>query len=68
VLVEDNVAFDILGHCFFLEDGVEVNNTFRNNLGADVKIAATLLSEQSGRKESDDKPSVFWISNAANFL
>jgi nitrous oxidase accessory protein NosD len=68
VLVEDNVAFDILGHCYFLEDGVEVNNTFRNNLGADVKKATKLLSELTGRIETDNMPSVFWISNAANFL
>lgn len=66
--MEENVAFDILGHCFFLEDGVEENNTFKNNLGADVKKATKLLSAQSGRKETDDSPSVFWISNAANFL
>lgn len=68
VVVEENTAFNTFGHCFFLEDGVEVNNIFRNNLGAGIKKSTRLLSEKSGRIETDDKPSVFWISNPANFL
>ncbi|KAG7473931.1 hypothetical protein MATL_G00101080 [Megalops atlanticus] len=33
LLVKDVVAYDTLGHCFFLEDGVEQRNTFYHNLG-----------------------------------
>jgi hypothetical protein len=32
-LVDDNVCFDFIGHGYFLEDGVETNNTFNHNLG-----------------------------------
>ena len=32
VLVHKNVAFDIIGHGYYLEDGVEERNTFTFNL------------------------------------
>src|SRR5688572_4286875 len=31
--VENNVTYNNIGHCFFLEDGVEHDNQFVNNLG-----------------------------------
>lgn len=39
-LVEDNVAYDHIGHGFFLEDGGEVGNTFRRNLGLLTRMPA----------------------------
>jgi cell migration-inducing and hyaluronan-binding protein len=33
VRVENNVTFNTVGHCFFLEDGVETGNQFVRNLG-----------------------------------
>jgi len=33
VRVENNVTFNTVGHCFFLEDGVETGNQFIRNLG-----------------------------------
>jgi cell migration-inducing and hyaluronan-binding protein len=33
VRVENNVAYNNVGHCYFLEDGVEHGNQFVNNLG-----------------------------------
>src|SRR5690606_24405793 len=33
VLVENNVTFNTVGHCFFLEDAVETGNQFVHNLG-----------------------------------
>ncbi len=33
VNVENNVTYDNIGHCFFLEDGVEHDNQFVHNLG-----------------------------------
>jgi cell migration-inducing and hyaluronan-binding protein len=33
VRVENNVAYNNVGHCFFLEDGVEHGNQYVNNLG-----------------------------------
>ncbi|MDA9555385.1 T9SS type A sorting domain-containing protein [Pelobium sp.] len=35
-LVEGNVAYNIFGSAYFLEDGVEVNNTFRRNFGTNI--------------------------------
>lgn len=66
--MKENVAFNSFGHCFFLENGDEVNNVFTRNLGAGVKKATKLVSEESGRTETDDQPSVYWISNPSNFL
>ena len=37
VTVEDNVAYNTFGHCYFLEDGGEKNNTFHHNLGLVTK-------------------------------
>jgi cell migration-inducing and hyaluronan-binding protein len=35
--VENNVTFNTVGHCFFLEDGVETGNQFVHNLGIMTK-------------------------------
>ncbi len=32
-LVENNVCYDFLGHGFFLEDGTEIDNVLRGNIG-----------------------------------
>ncbi len=42
VLVENNVTFNNVGHCFFLEDGVETGNVFARNLGIQTKCHPTL--------------------------
>ncbi len=40
--VENNVTFNTVGHCFFLEDGVETGNRFIANLGIQTKCHPTL--------------------------
>ncbi len=37
VRVENNVAFNTVGHCYFLEDAVETGNQFIHNLGMQTK-------------------------------
>ena len=37
LLVEDNIAFDITGHAFFIEDGFETGNMLKHNLALGVK-------------------------------
>jgi len=37
LLVENNVTYNTVGHCFFLEDGVETGNQFVRNLGIQTK-------------------------------
>jgi hypothetical protein len=58
--VRDNVAYDIMGHAYFVEDGDEYYNTFSGNLGIRIKTSSALLA-------SDTKPAVFWTSNPNNF-
>src|SRR5579862_9675533 len=37
VRVENNVAYNTVGHCYFLEDAVETGNQFIHNLGMQTK-------------------------------
>jgi len=37
VRVENNVTYNIVGHCFFLEDGIEHGNQFVRNLAIQIK-------------------------------
>jgi hypothetical protein len=39
--VENNVTYNIVGHCFFMEDGIEHGNTFARNLAIQVKCHPT---------------------------
>jgi len=39
--VENNVTYNIVGHCFFMEDGIEHGNEFINNLAIQVKCHPT---------------------------
>jgi len=68
VVVEENVALDAYGHCYFLEDGIEIENVFRKNFGLGIKKMpkSKLLDAQSGKEESDHRASVYWISNPQN--
>ena len=47
VTVEKTVIYDIMGGAFFLEDGIEIGNTFQYNLAVFVKGSSTLLNEDS---------------------
>ncbi|NBS26665.1 MAG: transmembrane domain-containing protein [Gammaproteobacteria bacterium] len=40
--VENNVAYNSVGHCFFMEDGIETGNAFVKNLAIQVKCHPTL--------------------------
>jgi hypothetical protein len=78
VTLEENVAYDITGHAYFIEDGAETGHVFRKNLGSGIKVMAAdqvaQLSASSGRSETDGNQngfngaSVFWISNPKNFF
>ena len=58
--VRDNVAYDVMGHTYFVEDGTEFYNSFTGNLGIRTKTSSALLA-------SDVKPAVFWTTNPNNF-
>ena len=55
VHVENNVAYDTFGHCFFLEDGGEKRTVFDRNLG--------IGSRKNDLTPSDKRPTVFWITS-----
>lgn len=62
VVLQGNVCYDHLGHGYFLEDGAERGNTFRENIGLTTRRPAAgemLLA-------SDQRPSTFWITNPDN--
>jgi hypothetical protein len=40
--VENNVTYNIVGHCFFMEDGAEHGNEFIKNLAIQVKCHPTM--------------------------
>lgn len=58
VFVQNNVGFNVTGHCFFLEEGSETFNTYDHNLGMVVN-PGTLIP-------TDANPSIFWITNPNN--
>jgi len=80
--VEGNVTYNTVGHCFFLEDGIETGNRFVRNLGIQTKCHPTLpceptnlfLAHQSTAGQdsehvlipSDNTVSTFWITNPDN--
>jgi len=80
--IENNVTYNTIGHCFFLEDGIETGNRFVKNLGIQTKCHPTLpceptnlfLAHQSTAGQdsehvlipSDNTVSTFWITNPDN--
>ena len=58
--VRDNVAFDVRGHAYFVEDGTEQYNSITGNLGVLIRTSSALL-------KSDHKPAIFWTSTPLNF-
>ena len=58
-----NVAYDTIGHGYYLEDGIEHDNVIENNLGALVRN-----STDGTPTASDRAASVFWISNPDNIV
>jgi cell surface hyaluronidase len=77
LLIQNNAAFDTVGHTYFLEDGGEAGNTLEGNLG--FLTRCTLQKETNGNQKgcyalkdgetllpSDKRPATFWITNPAN--
>ncbi len=65
VLIQETVAYESFGHCFFLEDGIEQGNRFERVLGLSIRKPSedyALLSTDT----IDPGPAVFWITNPDN--
>ena len=61
LLVEHNVAYNIMGHAYFLEDGIETKNIIQYNLAIDVRSSSSLLNV-------DVTPAAFWVTNPDNII
>jgi len=47
-LVSENVAYDVSGYCYYLEDGVEENNTLSFNLAAHIHPVSNIVANSGG--------------------
>ena len=45
--IKHTVGYDTLGHCFFLEDGIEQRNTFFHNLGLLTRPGTILPTDRN---------------------
>lgn len=50
---------DVMGHAFFLEDGIETGNVYERNVAMLVRRSDALLN-------TDTTPAVFWVTNPNN--
>eukprot|EP01112_Ceratiomyxa_fruticulosa_P020896 TRINITY_DN7244_c0_g2_i1.p1 TRINITY_DN7244_c0_g2~~TRINITY_DN7244_c0_g2_i1.p1 ORF type:complete len:1528 (+),score=332.39 TRINITY_DN7244_c0_g2_i1:272-4855(+) len=77
VTVTRNVGFDIMGHCYYLEDGTEENNELSYNLGAFIhtigrpivgyaQVGEFLFETSDLRNPADSGAAAFYITNAYN--
>ena len=67
--IQENVAFDTKGHCYMTEDGMETNNQFIRNLGAQTGSVTTIIPDNgTNGEETDGAPSTFWISAPTNYF
>ena len=57
--VKRNVAYNVMGHQYFIEDGIESGNTYTENVGLIAHRAFSLLN-------ADQTPACFWITNPNN--
>ncbi|KAH9259577.1 hypothetical protein BASA81_001999 [Batrachochytrium salamandrivorans] len=65
VVLEENVAFNVIGHAYFLEDGVEEENTLWYNFGAFVHWLGDTTQNQ---EDSYYSQYLFWVSEQTNLI
>jgi hypothetical protein len=59
--ISHNVAYDVFGHTYFIEDGSESKNIVEHNLGLNTKQIWTLIA-------TDVTAATYWITNADNIM
>ena len=59
--IENNLAYQTMGHTFFIEDAAEINNYLRGNLAMKTMRSWSLLN-------TDQTPASFWITHPNNFF
>jgi len=63
--VENNVTFNTVGHCFFLEDGIEHGNQFVHNLAIQTKCHPTLDCVPTNLAANGERPYAYTDRAAA---
>ncbi len=61
LLVQRNVAYNTMGHTFFIEDAAETRNTLDGNLAIRSERSNSLLN-------TDTTPAAFWITHPNNYF
>jgi hypothetical protein len=59
--VKKNVAYETMGHTFFIEDAIETHNSYLYNLAVKTKRSWSLLN-------TDQTPASFWITHPNNIF
>ena len=59
--IEDNFAYQTMGHTYFIEDAAETNNYLRRNLAMKSMRSWSLLN-------TDQTPASFWITHPNNYF
>jgi hypothetical protein len=59
--IEANVIYNIRGGAYFLEDGIEIGNVFKNNLAVFVVASQSLINE-------DVTPGILYVCRMMKFL
>ena len=54
--VENNVTYNTVGHCFFMEDGIEHSNEFVSNLAIQTKCHPTQACEPTNLSAAGEGP------------
>jgi hypothetical protein len=57
--IENNVTFNTVGHCFFMEDGIEHGNAFIKNLAIQTKCHPTLDCVPTNIAPNGEMPPLF---------
>ena len=54
--VENNVTYNTVGHCFFLEDGIETGNQYVRNLAIQTKCHTSKPCDPTNLARSERRP------------
>eukprot|EP00040_Diaphanoeca_grandis_P024470 m.134453 g.134453 ORF g.134453 m.134453 type:complete len:1710 (+) comp29740_c0_seq1:166-5295(+) len=79
VRLSSNVAYDIRGHCYYLEDGVEERNTIEYNLASFIhpigsaaaggaQVGTVFYEDDEVRQPADHAAAGYYITNARNYF
>ncbi|CAI5504729.1 unnamed protein product [Closterium sp. Naga37s-1] len=63
--IEENVSYETKGHCYLLEEGSELRNVFRRNLGINARKVDKVIPPATSNRldfQTDKQPTIFWLA------